>query len=387
MKRLIRTWSVARVTGVLLLLLASPLPLLAAQVEGRVVDAEGAGVVLAVVLEVHDGQQVVYQQEGLTDSAGLARWIDVPETDGLSARIRASYDGAVYISSIVALDNGAGRLQLTVLPVVREGRPLHLDTLHLIVQADEPGILRVLQFMTVSNPGAAAFAGGPQLADGRAAGIVIPLPAGAMNVRPAPFPSPDAALDLAQAQVDSDRILDARPVPPGGRQVAVTYELSLADAAASVSLLVPYPTQSASLLLGGAGAQELTVTSNQLQARQAEMIGDQRYQLWMAETLQPGGELTFSIGAPGLTLTAAQIGLLAAAAGLLLAVAGSMLGGGSVQYRAEQRRTVLAAVAALDDAHDAGDIGRGDYFSRRGRELDRLAFLDVEKGASKRVSD
>jgi len=371
---------------VAVVLLGNPMTALAAQVEGRVVDADGAGVALSVMLEVHDGQQVVYQREGVTDDEGVARWADVPESAGLNGRLRAAYDGAEYISSIVALENGTGVIELTVLPVVREGRPLHVDTLHMIVQADEPGSLRVLQFMTVSNTGQAAFAGGPQLADGRYAGIVVPLPAAARNVGPAPFPNAEAALDPEQAQFDSDRILDARPVPPAGRQVAVTYELPLMDGGASVSLLLPYPTQSVSLLLGGAGAQELTLTSGLLRSQQPETIGDQRYALWVAESLQPGSEVTFTIAPPGLTLTAGQIGLLGAGAGLLLAVVASLLGGGSTEFRAGQRRAVIAAVAALDDAHEAGDVSGSDYFRRRGRELDRLALLDMDKGESESAS-
>lgn len=373
--------TVLRATA-LLLVLGMPFHALAAQVEGRVVDADGRGVDLVVTLEVHDGQQIVYQREASTDGAGVALWAEVPDSDGLNARIRAIYDGAEYISAAVALESGTGAIDLTVLPVAREGRPLHLDMLHLIVQADEPGFLRVLQFMTISNAGEAAFAGGPQLADGRSAGIVIPLPVTARNVSAAPFPNAEEALDPEQAQFDSDRILDARPVPASGRQVAVTYELPLTDGSAEVSLLLPYPVASVSLLLGGSGARELTLDSDQLRSEQAEMIGDKQYDLWVAEALQPGTELTFTIAPPGLTLTLGQIGLLVAAAGLLFAVVGSLLGGGSAEYRDKQRRAVIATVAALDDSHDAGELGDGRYFYRRGRELDRLALLDVGTGAS-----
>jgi len=328
-------------------LLVAPVTALAAQVEGRIVDADGAGVAVAVVLEVHDGQEIVYQRVSNSNDDGVASWTEVPEADGLNARIRATYDGAEYL---------------------------------------DPSFLRVLQFMTISNAGDAAFAGGPQLADGRSAGIVIPLPAGATNVSPAPFPNAEEALNPAHAQFDSDRILDARPVPADGRQVAVTYELSLTAGNAEASLLLPYPTQNVSLLLGGEGAQALTLRSEQLRSEQAEMIGDQQYQLWVARALQPGTELTFTIAPPGLTLTTGQVGLLVAAAGLLLAVVGSFVGGGSTEYRAEQRLAVIAAVAALDDSHEAGDISDGDYFYRRGREFDRLALLDAGEEAAKRVS-
>ena len=140
------------------------------------------------------------------------------------------------------------------------------------------------------------------------------------------------------------------------------------------------------LIVAFSYGEELTLESDQLRSEPAEMIADQQYELWVADTLQPGTELTFTIAPPGLTLTPGQIGLLAAGAGLLLAVAGSLAGGGSAEYRARQRREVIAAIAVLDDSHEAGDIGDGDYFHGRGRELDRLALLDAGKRASGHVS-
>ena len=371
----VRPWLAA------LLFLATPALAYGGQVEGRIVDADGQGVSLSVTLEAHDGQQIIYQREAIADETGLARWTDVPDSAGLNARMRATYEGAEYISPVIALDSGTGVLELIVLPVVRDGRPLHLDTLHLIVQADEPGFVRVLQFMTISNAGEAAFAGGPQLTDGRQAGIVIPLPATARNVTPAPFPNPEEALNAEFAQFDSDRILDARPVPAGGRQLAVTYELPLDAGLVDVSLLMSYPAASVSLLLGGVGAPELSLDSAQLQSQPAEMIGDQRYRLWVAAALQPGTDLSFTIGPAGLVLTAGQLGLMAAATGLLLAVVGSLVSGGSPAYRADQERKVLLAIAALDDSHAADELGDGDYFFRRGRELDRLALLGTNQEA------
>jgi len=364
------------ITIFLVVLAMLPVRVGAAEVEGRVLDQDGSGVSLGVILEVHDGQQIVYQSQGSTDESGVVRWADVPDSEGLHARLRGNYDGAEYISPSVPLENGAGSVTLTVLPVAREGRPLHLDTLHLIVQTDDPGLLRVLQFMTVSNAGVAAFAGGPVLSSGVPSGLVIPLPVGATNVRPAPFPNAEAALTAELAQFDSDRVLDARPVPPGGRQVAVTYELTVPSGGADVALLLPYPTQTVSLMLGGGGREILELSSDQLMAQQAEMIGDQQYDLWTAEALAPGIELRFNVGPPGISLTPAQIGMLGSGLGLLLAVAGSIFGGVSKPYAARQRQVILAAIAELDDAHDAGTVEERDYFVRRGKHLERLALLD-----------
>lgn len=354
----------------------------AAQVDGRVIGPDGGGVALPVLLEVHDGQQVVYTAEAVSSADGSVRWGDVPEAEGLLARLRATYEGAEYMSPAVALEGGAGALELTVLPVARDGRPLHLDTLHLIVQADEPGLLRVLQFMTVSNAGAAAFAGGPQLADGRPAGLVIPLPAGAANVRPAPFPTPESALDPPNAEFGSDRVLDARPVPPVGRQVAVTYELETSSGRLDLELLLPYPTQTASLLLGGAVRDQITLRSDQLQLQEPEMIGEDQYDLWSAEALAPGTELAFTFAPPGISLSVERISILSVGIALLVAVAGSVFGGRSRGHAERQRAALVRAIADLDEAHAAGNVEWSEYFHRRGRELEKLSLLDDDARAA-----
>ena len=354
---------------------------IAGEVVGRVIDSEGNGVAVGVVLEINDGQQIVYTREATTGSDGLARWDDVPDAPELQARLVTNFDGAEYVSAPLTLDNGSGAIELTVYPVLREGRPLHLDTFHLIAQIDEPAVLRVLQFMTISNAGVAAYAGGPALGDGRQAGIVIPLPSAATNVRPAPFPSPAAALSAEDAQFDSDRILDPRPVPPDGRQVAVTYDLPV-DAEIDVQLQLPYPTQSFTLLLGGAARESIELSSEQLVSEGQQSIGDQEYDLWSVDSLQPGTPVQFSVGPPGIAVSPGQWSLIAMGAGLLIASISSLLGGASEQYAQRQRAEIIGRIAQLDDTHAAGDLSDGDYFARRGRDLEKLELLELGRRAS-----
>ncbi len=373
-----RMLRVALVAGLVVL---SPAVAFGGEVVGRVMDSEGSGVAVEVVLEINDGQQIVYSRGAATNADGVARWADVPEAPELQARLVTVFDGAEYVSTPATLDNGSGTLELTVYPVLREGRPLHLDTFHLIAQIDEPAVLRVLQFMTISNAGVAAYAGGPALNDGRPAGIVIPLPSAATNVRPAPFPSPAAALSTEDAQFDSDRILDPRPVPPDGRQVAVTYDLPV-DAEIDVLLQLPYPTQSVTLLLGGTARDTIELSSDQLVSEGQQSIGDQQYDLWSVSALQPGTPVQFSVGPPGLAVSPGQWSLIAMGVGLLIASIASLLGGASEQFTQRQRADIVARIAQLDDSHAAGDLSDGDYFARRGRELEKLDLLELSRRGS-----
>ena len=137
----------------------------------------------------------------------------------MHATVSADYDGVTYRSDTAVIARGSVlRVDVAVFPVTGEGNPLHIDTLHVIIQADDPTVFRVLQFMTVSNAGLAAYAGGPLLSDGTLSRTGDPLPDLASAVSPAPFPTPEDALPPADADIGPGRVLDARPVPPTGRK-------------------------------------------------------------------------------------------------------------------------------------------------------------------------
>lgn len=355
----------------------------ATRVEVVVSHADGRSLDDApVMLDVHDGRQTLATLEGRTDEAGRVGWEEVPAAAGYHARATVLWSGVRYPSDTVTLaPDEPARLAIEVFETTDQGRPLHLDTLHLILQMEEPGVVRVLQFMTVSNAGDAAYAGGPELEDGRRAGIVIPLPTGATRLAAAPFPTGEEALVLSEAEVRPDAVLDPRPVPPEGRQVALTYDMVFGDDGAEFSYELPYPTASVSVLLGGPAADAVELETSDLDSRPGERIGDQQFDLWAADALQPGAEIAFTVGSGGVRIAVEHWALIGLAAGLLLALAGTWLGSaGRVRTEAE-RDQILRRVAALDLRHDAGEIESGEYFERRGRELERLAMLERLAGA------
>ncbi len=68
--------------------------------------------------------------------------------------------------------------------------------------------------------------------------------------------------------------------------------------------------------------------------------------------------------------------------GLLIASIASLLGGASEQFTQRQRADIVARIAQLDDSHAAGDLSDGDYFARRGRELEKLDLLELSRRGS-----
>lgn len=355
-------------------------------VEAYVTLPDGSAASPLMRLEVHDDTAVVFSARTDADDAGVARWDDVPAAPGMHATVSAEYDGVTYRSETAVISAGSVlRVNLAVFPVTAEGNPLHIDTLHVIIQADDPTAYRVLQFMTVSNAGAAAYAGGPLLSDGRPAGLVIPLPDQASAVSPAPFPTPEDALPFDDADIGPGRVLDARPVPPAGRQVAITYTLAADDAEMRFRLDLPYPVQTASVMMGGEAIADLVLTTSTLQQGEPQDIGGQLYELWTAEALSPGGELSFELGTPGVRLLAKHWALIGLAIAMLVAVAASLHGGGSVQHARQRRNELIDRVARLDLLHEHGGIADSEYFRERARELEDLLLLE-QQAKSARVT-
>lgn len=352
--------------------------------EGTVTHAGGRPAPgVDVVLEVYDGQQLALRREAVADDAGRVAFAEVPAAAGSLARLSARYGVVDFHSEALTIPaGGVLELAVQVAEVTSEGRPLHLDTLHIIIQADEPTLYRVLQFVTVSNAGGAPWAGGPPLADGSPAGLVLPLPETAREVLPAPFPSAAEALPDSM-EVQPGRVLDPRPVPPGGRQAALTYELVADDGPVEVILPLLYPTQSVSVLVGGAAAAGLRLDQTNLQQRPSEQIGQDQFDLWTAESLQPGSEVRFRIGPPDGGLPASAYALIGLALGMVLVIAGSLRRPDEGRYR-ELRADLVRSIAELDRLHRESAIGDAEYHGRRGRSLERLRMLDERIGRGPR---
>lgn len=328
-----------------------------------------------VVLEVYDGQQILQSLESVTDGEGNAVFADVQANAENVARLGAHYGGIVYYSDPVILGSETVRdLAVTVTEVSSEGHPLHLETLHIIVQIDDPTRYQVLEFATVSNAGEMAWAGGPPLADGTPSGLVIPLPSGATEVRPAPFPSAADAIpaDAIPAGEPGPYILDPRPVPPSGRQVALTYVLEAGDDGADLQLTLPYPAASVSVLVGGAAVGAVEFHDSNLERGDPQQIGDQQYEVWSATSLSPDTEILLGIGPRTQLLSPEAWGLI----GLGLALAGAVVAsfkGLRPGPDAEQlREEILRRIARLDLEHEAGSVDDAEYQRRRGEDVERL---------------
>ncbi len=353
-------------------------------VRARATLPDGTTVAPLMQLEVHDGTAVVFSARADADDTGFVHWDSVPAAPGMHATVSAVYDGVRYQSETAVVNAGSVlQIELPVFPVSTEGNPLHIDTLHVIVQADDPTVYRVLQFMTVSNASSTAFAGGPSLGDGRRAGLVIPLPDQASAVSPAPFPTPEDALPRTDAGIEPGRVLDARPVPPAGRQVAVTYTLTADATSLPFRIELPYPVQTLSVMLGGDAAADLELTTSTLQQNEPQDIGGELYELWTAEALPPGAELSFELGVRGVRLLPTHWALIGLASALVVAIVATIHGGGSMQHVRHRQSRLIDRIARLDVQYERGEIADLEYFRARGQELESLQLVALQAKAAR----
>ena len=138
------------------------------------------------------------------------------------------------------------------------------------------------------------------LQNGERAGLELPVPMAATGVEPAPFPNPREALRADTAVILSGRVLDPRPVPPSGRQVAISYNLVTNGDGVLVELELPYPAANVNLLVGGSGSGLVEVSDLNLEPQPPQAIGEagdqDLYATWGRPSWQPGETIRFRVG-------------------------------------------------------------------------------------------
>ena len=333
-----------------------------------------------VVLEVHNSSQLIDELTASTEEDGAVQFTAVPTGPGFHVRPVVNYGGADYVGDPTPLPEGGDLvLPVTVYPTTTEGSLLHLDVLHLIVRVVEPGLYQVVQVMVVRNVGEAAYLGGPAAADGRRAGLVIPFPTGAVQVRP--FASPQGNLDPSTLVRDGNRFLHLRPIPPGLEEVAISYELVADRSGQLVELTLPYPTQRVSLLVGGPASDRVRVDAIDLVPGDPQTIpGQGTFANWVSDVREAGSVVAFRIGPVSGGLTVQSWAMVGLSLAIFAAVAGSVLAS-RTQDVEHRRRQLLEQIARLDLQRENRSVSDSSYVIARSAALDELLSIEQRRSA------
>jgi len=170
---------------------------------------------------------------------------------------------------------------------------------HLIIQpADEH--LHVTEVWAVHNPTNQIYIGAPvesitPLADEAQPKdanhpdritMVLPLPAGSMQVQPGP------GFHTCCVRTEGNKIISKMPMKPGVTEFRVDYMLLAEDGVFNLSLTTPAPTDHMMIFLPDDGSQ---VTVQGLETGDPFETGDQRYRMYSAKQLDAGATTSLVI--------------------------------------------------------------------------------------------
>ncbi|MGA2112285.1 MAG: c-type cytochrome [Anaerolineales bacterium] len=333
----------------------------------------------AVVVQSFSGTAVLAQQGALTDSQGNFELQGVALPGGESVAAAVNYRGVTYSSVPKQGPSASGSISLpvAVYDTTTDASLLSMDEQHIFVESiPDRGVLRVGVLAIFSNSGRRTVVAS-QVGGGI---LVFDLPAGAK------------ALQFGDGAVGSRYLLtasgfaDTQAVLPGSGSHEVLYSFEL-PAARTVPLRFPvrYPLAGEVILV----PPTLRVQSNQIVDSGPQQIQGGTYEQYAGGSLSPGQSLDLTI----LDQSQSPAGFGSRASifiglGLGLLVLGLLRAGLYVWRRrsssgerppqgASDREALLRSIAALDDAHEAGELEDEAYRIRREELKARLLEMSA----------
>jgi hypothetical protein len=370
--------------------------------EGQVVNGTaggpqvGAGI--TVTLHVNQGDTELKSLETTTTTGGRFRFEGLDTDAALAYWPEAVYLGVPYRNA-EPYQFTAGQTQvdasLTVYETTGDGSAIRLDSVHVIVESFEQ-VLRVSEIHFFGNSGDRTYVG----RNGQT--VFIPLPAEAVGLA---FEEETPGERFVEVQ---GGVMDTAPVPPGTETSLAFFSYHLVPAGNTVPLerSFAYPVADLNILAAQPG---LTLQSDQLQAAGTRSFQDQQYELYTGQDLSSDTPLavTFSLvpaaagsssvpeaAAPAMPgaapapgggnqrllrwLGAALSGLAVVAAVIYPLVArqkGPAPASAPKLAKDPQARQLLAELAALEEAFEAGQIDEEAYARRRAGKYEALKAL------------
>lgn len=329
---------------------------------------------LPVRLFAFDENFIPQRYETFSDEAGVFLFEDAPLQTGYAYAVGVEYGERLFLSDFVRAAPGATALALPVTIYERTAEPSAIRIIELRGQITPvSGGVEIVQFVRFQNDADRIFSTDTELASGLFASVELPLPRGAQPLRI------DDEDDRLIARAEPPALIDTIPVLPGSEHVVrIAYFLPLASEV-SVAQPVAYPFEGRAeifihpniITLAGGGFAPLA--GGGIPASTGAYAADLR--------LGAGESIVFGLTAmPGAAITPAVVPAeqLALTIAAIVGGAGLMVAGVWLAWRSRRSRntetidSLIAQIAALDRAHEAGAIEPEVYQKRRGQLKARL---------------
>jgi hypothetical protein len=393
-----------------LLVLAGPVQAQDAGIlSGRVANGTAGGPEVgrgvSVLLHVFLGEAEIETLETTTDAGGGFRF------EGLDTNTAIEYwPEVVYLGVSYGPDEpsqfGAGQTELeatlTVFETTDDDSALVVDSVHIIAESFGE-VLRISEIQLYGNTGDRTFVG--TTAGERRSTVTIPLPENAVGVA---FQEDASDQRLVEAE---GQLIDSEPVPPGQETSLVFFSYHLMVTGDSVPLerTFVYPVTVLNVLVAQPG---LTLESEQLQSRGMELFQSRQYEFYTGQGFGPdeplqvellpvagetggqampgvseGGSASATVPVTGgsqgtLLWIGVVLAFLFAAAALVYpslarrptrASAAAQAAAPAARLTSDpEARRLLAELADLEDAREAGDLEDAAYEQRRAELYEAL---------------
>lgn len=295
-----------------------------------------------------------------TDARGTFTF-SVPADAKRTYAVQVKYKGGEYDSPTIEFKPGESskRIAMRVYEPTSDTGVLRVNVHHIIVEAGE-AVVQVAELLVFTNTTDRTYIGGAPRADGKRETLRFSLPAGASNVQ-----YMEGLMECCVFATDSGMV-DTMDVEPGMRQIGYAYTLPASRGRIVASRAVDYPTDRVEVFANAT----LQLDAAPLM-RQHDVSTDQgTYIRYSRERVEAGTQVRLALSGILMPRAAARRVALAAFAGFVAAALAYPL------LRRRQRRAgepgvsqtreeLIAAVAALDDRFEAGDIPETEYRQRR----------------------
>ncbi len=358
-------------------------------IKGQVINGTPGGTVpagLQVTLHGFDGNTSALTLTTTADANGAYAFDKVPAVSGRIYGLTTEYKGTVYYSqgSHITDPSQPVDLPLKIYESTTDTAQISVERIHVLLDFSTPGVVQVIELWILSNGGDRTVAAVP------GKGVInIDLPDGATNLS-----FQDGSLGDRYLQTDKG-FADTEPIPPGSSTTQTVFTFNLPyDRRLEFSQPTGYPVTAVIALVQAGGP---TLSGDGLQDSGTQAVSGQSVHTYSHGPIAAGGALALTVsGAPGTgpgastggtSTTDILIGV--AILGLALIVAGVWWYRSirkvdedeeppDDELEAEDRESLLRAIAALDDDFAHGKVDEEPY--RRRRELLKRELLEDVQG-------
>ena len=348
-------------------------------IQGRVLNGTNDGSAasgVAVTLHGLGPEGALTTVKATTDASGAFSFPELTLGESYVYRVAATYLDVAYTSGEVRLtaESPANEVELKVYELTNSDAAILARMDHLIIDVDpEARLVWVLEYLKLENTGNKTFVGS------EGAAPADPRPTLRFSLQPDVTQiSIMEGLDAAQAIEWEGGFADTSPVPPGSRDVTISYSIPYTAKNLTLRKTVVYPTEKTAVLLPGS----LKARSDALPNVRNETIEDVTYVVLSGDRIGPNSVveirlegLPFSGGSSGPSRV--LIGAAAVAMAVALVVAAlytrrRLAPAPAAVAGTDERAALVATLAELDETFEEGKIGQEEYQRLRDAAKSRL---------------